>query len=118
MHSWRRMVMTLSGDKKDFMDGPALLVATGEDGSPSLIPGISLVDANASSHSIWGGELLEISKLLKNSGVYALSAVITPLLTLALAPFLTRTLTPTDYGILTLLNTLLSLLCGVTQLGL
>lgn len=109
--------MTLSGDKKDFMDGPALLVATGEESSP-LIPGISLVDANASSHSIWGGELLEISKLLKNSGVYALSAVITPLLTLALAPFLTRTLTPTDYGILTLLNTLLSLLCGITQVGL
>lgn len=56
--------------------------------------------------------------LIKSSGLYAISSVINPLISLVLAPFLTHALSPTDYGILTILNTLISLSAGITQLGL
>src|ERR1700753_1548291 len=59
-----------------------------------------------------------VSKLVKNSGTYAISSVITPLIALVIAPFLTHTLSTTDYGILTLLSTAISLIAGITQLGL
>src|SRR6266849_3157974 len=56
--------------------------------------------------------------LIKSSGLYAISSVTLPLISLVLAPFLTHALSPTDYGILTILNTLISLSAGITQLGL
>ncbi|GHO82741.1 lipopolysaccharide biosynthesis protein [Dictyobacter formicarum] len=59
-----------------------------------------------------------LSKLIQNSGAYALSSIITPFISLALAPFLTHNLSSSEYGILTLLNTILSLGASVTQLGL
>src|SRR2546421_9300989 len=40
------------------------------------------------------------------------------LVSLVIAPFLTHSLSPSDYGILTLLNTFIGLWAGITQLGL
>lgn len=62
--------------------------------------------------------VLLVRNLIKSSGVYALSAIATPLVSLALAPFLTRSLSPTDYGIFTILSTAISLGAGITQMGL
>jgi O-antigen/teichoic acid export membrane protein len=56
--------------------------------------------------------------LIKSSGVYAIASVAVPLVSLAIAPFLTHSLSPADYGILTLLNTFIGLWAGITQLGL
>ncbi len=66
-----------------------------------------------------GAETIEpLRSLLKSSGLYALSSVTLPLISLVLAPFLTHTLSPFDYGVLTVLNTSISLAAGITQLGL
>lgn len=59
-----------------------------------------------------------LRSLLKSSGLYALSSVTLPLISLVLAPFLTHSLSPFDYGVLTVLNTSISLAAGITQLGL
>jgi O-antigen/teichoic acid export membrane protein len=59
-----------------------------------------------------------LRKLVQSSGVYALSSMVSPLISLVLAPFLTHNLSPSDYGILTILNAVLSLSVGVTQMGL
>lgn len=56
--------------------------------------------------------------LAKSSGIYALASFAYPLVSLVLAPFLTHHLSPNDYGILTVLNTMIGLMTGVTQLGL
>src|ERR1700730_7261104 len=64
------------------------------------------------------GHILLLRNLVKSSGVYALSAIAGPLISLALAPFLTHSLSPTDYGILTILSTAISLGAGITQMGL
>lgn len=71
---------------------------------------------NTATHE--GSQIPALNNLLKNSGVYALSSVVNPLISLALAPFLTHNLSTTDYGMLTLLNTVISLAAGITQLGL
>lgn len=55
--------------------------------------------------------------LLKSSGIYALSSLAAPLIALVLAPFLTHELSPNDYGALTVLNTAILLITGITQLG-
>jgi O-antigen/teichoic acid export membrane protein len=55
--------------------------------------------------------------LIKHSGIYALSSLASPLIALVLAPFLTHSLSPTDYGALTVLNTAIILITGITQLG-
>jgi O-antigen/teichoic acid export membrane protein len=57
-------------------------------------------------------------KLVKSSGVYALASVASPLVSLVMAPFLTRSLSHADYGILAVLNTIIALGAGITQLGL
>lgn len=57
-------------------------------------------------------------KLLKSSGFYALSSLGSPAVSLALTPYMAHNLTPTDYGKLAILNTVISLASGVTQLGL
>jgi O-antigen/teichoic acid export membrane protein len=64
------------------------------------------------------GQASILSKLVKSSGIYALASTIPPLVSLGLSPFLTRHLSPSDYGALTLLNSFISLAAGVTQLGL
>ncbi|GCF10078.1 hypothetical protein KDI_36420 [Dictyobacter arantiisoli] len=63
------------------------------------------------------GQVSEMWRFIKSSGVYALASVVTPFISLLLAPFLTHILSTTDYGILTLLNTIIGLVAGVTQLG-
>ncbi len=60
----------------------------------------------------------QIQKLLKTSSVYVLAALASPLVSLVLAPFLTRNLSHEDYGILAVLNTAIALLAGLTQVGL
>ena len=64
------------------------------------------------------GYALQFRGLIKSSGIYALASLASPLVSLALAPFLTRHLSHTDYGALAVLNTAIALLAGITQLGL
>ncbi len=59
-----------------------------------------------------------LRNLMKSSGIYAIASVALPLVSLVLTPFLTNYLSPADYGILTILTTLISLGAGITQLGL
>src|SRR2546421_2536933 len=62
-------------------------------------------------------QLAPIRSLIKSSGIYAIGSVVSPMVSLVLAPFLTHYLSATDYGILTILNTLITLGAGITQLG-
>ena len=59
-----------------------------------------------------------IRNLAKSSGIYAISALASPLVSLVLAPFLTHSLSKTDYGALIVLNTVIILVTTITQLGL
>lgn len=59
-----------------------------------------------------------IRSLVKSSGVYALASFISPLITLVLAPYLTRNLSRADYGVLAVFTTVIALMVGITQLGL
>jgi O-antigen/teichoic acid export membrane protein len=61
---------------------------------------------------------LLIRNLIKSSGIYALASIASPFISLVLAPFLTHSLTRADYGVLAVLNTILALGAGITQLGL
>jgi hypothetical protein len=61
---------------------------------------------------------LLIRNLVKSSGIYALSSLALPLVSLVLAPFLTRKLSSTEYGVLAVLTTVIALLAGITQFGL
>ena len=54
-------------------------------------------------------QIVVLRRLVKDSGVYALSTLILPLVTLTLAPFLTHHLSPSEYGMLAVLNTSISL---------
>ena len=67
-----------------------------------------------------GGEsyLGLLRNLVKNSGIYAISSLTAPLVTLLLTPFLTHTLSRTDYGALAILITVVALVTGVSELGL
>jgi O-antigen/teichoic acid export membrane protein len=64
------------------------------------------------------GYISHIRKLIKSLGIYSLSSLASPLASLVLAPFLTHNLSHADYGALAVLNTAISLLAGLTQLGL
>jgi O-antigen/teichoic acid export membrane protein len=64
------------------------------------------------------GYLSLIRKLLKSSGLYAIGALATPLVSLMLTPFLAHFLSQSEYGVLAVLNTLIALASGITQLGL
>ena len=68
----------------------------------------------------WGArsELSFIISLVKRSGIYALGSMASPLISLVLAPFLTRYLSHVEYGALAVLNVAIALISGVTQLGL
>jgi O-antigen/teichoic acid export membrane protein len=59
-----------------------------------------------------------LSKLVKSSGVYALSSIAVPLIGLVLSPFLTHHLSLSDYGALAITNTAIGLAVGLTQLNL
>lgn len=56
--------------------------------------------------------------LVKSSGFYALSSLASPLLSLLMTPLLTRYLSYSAYGALVIVNTFITLMVGVTQLGL
>jgi O-antigen/teichoic acid export membrane protein len=56
--------------------------------------------------------------LVRSSAIYALATMASPLTSLVLAPFLTRYLSRSDYGLLTVLVTAIGLVAGLTQLGL
>ncbi|MGI9057758.1 MAG: glycosyltransferase [Ktedonobacteraceae bacterium] len=87
-----------------------------------VIPRLDAASIRAlpSATQIPGGESYFglIRNLIKNSGIYAISSLAAPLVTLLLAPFLTHTLSRTDYGALAVLNTVVALVTGVTELGL
>jgi O-antigen/teichoic acid export membrane protein len=70
------------------------------------------------AQSVAEGYALHIRTLIKSSGIYALSSMASPLLSLVLAPFLTHHLSHAEYGALAVLNTAIALFAGVTQLGL
>ena len=59
-----------------------------------------------------------VTKLIKSSGLYAIASLSGPAVSLILSPFLAHNMTPTNYGILAILTTLISLTAGITQLGL
>lgn len=59
-----------------------------------------------------------IRELVKSSGIYALSSLATPLVSLVLLPYLTSKLSHAEYGALAVLTTGIALVAGVTQLGL
>lgn len=59
-----------------------------------------------------------LRSLVKDSGFYAIASLTAPLVTLLLSPFLARTLSHMDYGALAVLNTIVTLVTGVSALGL
>ncbi len=59
-----------------------------------------------------------VKNLVKSSGIYVLASLASPLISLVLAPFLTSNLSHAAYGALAVLNTAISLLAGLSQLGL
>ncbi|GER85232.1 hypothetical protein KTAU_38670 [Thermogemmatispora aurantia] len=60
----------------------------------------------------------QLRTLVKSSGIYALSSLAGPLTSLVLAPFLTHALSRDEYGALSVLLSAISLIAGITQLGL
>ncbi len=65
-----------------------------------------------------GTYTVQLSKLVKSSGIYALASLASPLVSLILMPFLTHHLSRNEYGVLAVLNTAIALLAGLTQFGL
>ncbi|WP_052888717.1 lipopolysaccharide biosynthesis protein [Thermogemmatispora carboxidivorans] len=64
------------------------------------------------------GYVGQLRTLVKSSGIYALSSLAGPLTSLVLAPVLTHTLSRDEYGALSVLLAAISLIAGITQLGL
>ena len=56
--------------------------------------------------------------LVKRSIIYAFGSLASPLVSLVLAPFLTRHLTRTEYGAFAVLTVTITLISGITQFGL
>ena len=56
--------------------------------------------------------------MIKNVGIYAVGALASPLVSLILTPFLAHHLSPTEYGGLAVLYTVIDLVTVITQLGL
>jgi O-antigen/teichoic acid export membrane protein len=57
-------------------------------------------------------------EMVKNSGIYAIAAMMSPLVSLILQPFLTHNLSQPDYGALANLYIIVDLISTITQLGL
>ncbi len=72
----------------------------------------------AESTGATGNYLAMGRNLIKSSGIYALGSLASPLASLVLSPFLAHRLSPTNYGILAVLTTVIGLAAGITQLGL
>src|SRR5439155_24185938 len=72
----------------------------------------------AASQAGTAGYANQLRTLIKSSGIYALASLASPLVTLVLAPFLTRNLSHEDYGALAVITTTVALVAGLTQLGL
>ena len=70
------------------------------------------------SQAATSGYANQLRALLKSSGIYALASLASPLVSLVLAPFLTRHLSYEDYGALAVITTGIALTVGLTQLGL
>src|SRR5207302_1851885 len=64
------------------------------------------------------GYISLLHNLVKSSGIYAVSSLASPLVTLVLSPFLTHSLSRPAYGALVILNTVVALVAGITQFGL
>ncbi|MBJ7600957.1 MAG: hypothetical protein DLM67_14935 [Candidatus Nephthysia bennettiae] len=84
--------------------------------------GASVVDrATAWIASFTGGQaedyVAPLANLLRSSSTYAVAAVIAPLISLVLTPFIAHHLSPTEYGVLTLLNAGIALMAALTHLG-
>ena len=58
-----------------------------------------------------------IHNLVKSSGVYAISSLASPLVSLLLLPFLTHVLSHTDYGALAVLDTVIAFVSSITTFG-
>jgi O-antigen/teichoic acid export membrane protein len=85
------------------------------------IAGAATDRITGSTHSVIAGAesyIALVSQLVRSSGIYALAALGALLVSLVLAPFLTHYLSTSDYGTLTILNTAIGLVAGITQLGL
>lgn len=85
-----------------------------------LVPAIQDLKKVTESVSQVGTESYanQLRVLLKSSGIYAVASLASPLVSLVLAPFLTRHLSSKDYGALAVITTAIALAVGLTQLGL
>ncbi len=84
---------------------------------PTLImPAIQ--DLKEISQAGTAGYANQLRILIKSSGIYAVASLASPLVSLVLAPFLTRHLSYKDYGALAVITTAVALVAGLTQLGL
>jgi O-antigen/teichoic acid export membrane protein len=65
-----------------------------------------------------GGNYLNLIRyLIKSSGVYAISSLAAPLISLLLLPFLTHELSHIDFGALAVLDTVIALVSSITSFG-
>ncbi|HEU5382734.1 MAG TPA: lipopolysaccharide biosynthesis protein [Ktedonobacteraceae bacterium] len=94
---------------------PAIALENSLDRSQSLKQATAVEESDAVGSE---SQIAVLRKLVTSSGIYALSSVVSPLIGLVLAPFLTHHLSLSDYGTLAIINTAISLAVGITQLGL
>src|SRR6266702_1782526 len=83
-----------------------------------MLPVVKVAKKTASPFRTDEYPLTLMRNLIKNSGIYAIASLTSPFISLILAPFLAYHLSHTDYGVLAVLNTVISLVAGITQLGL
>ena len=87
-----------------------------------IIPAIQIAgkteNAEAEKQAAAENYVSLVQRLVKSSGIYALASFASPLTSLVLAPFLTHNLSHADFGALTVLNTVIALVAGITQFGL
>lgn len=86
-----------------------------------LLPVIKLPPQEQVQESGEAGEknyLSNVRSLLKSSGIYTLASFVSPLVALILTPYLAHSLTEREYSALAVLITVISLVTGLTQLGL
>src|SRR5260370_22477477 len=58
------------------------------------------------------------SNLIKNSGIYAIGSMASPLIALILSPFLAHNISHADYGAFAVLNVVIALMAVITQFSL
>lgn len=59
-----------------------------------------------------------VFRVVKSSGIYAIASMGGPLVSLVMTPYIAHHLSRSDYGLLALLNTSITLTAGITALGL